>query len=409
MKHHDTKFAALASIPDSTRTFKLFAPCLLMLLLQLPAFADHLHHVWYNNAGWQDEDLTALAGGPVIDSVAGIAAFHTTPNNELHVYYTHNISDFHIHQMYFNNHFWQDDDLTALTGGPSTLGAAISGFAIRNLQYVFYSGNDNHIHELNYNNAGWVDIDITAEAGGPSSDPDFIVAFPTKPNNEFHVYYPVYNPSNQLLDLHQLYFNGTSWVDNDLTAITGGARCQGSIQTSGYAQGNLQQLFCQSLFSDSQDDMLQIDYNNSTWVYQDITALTAGDVEILPGAGQAAFAVAGKKEVFGITNDYHVQQYEQSHGKWKRTDLTNTVGAPENAYPGEMTGFNTTPNNQFHVYYIPNTNPNNVYSDVYQLYYNGSAWSVNKLTNSGEADALGGMAGFAIGNLQHVFYEAQGN
>jgi len=34
---------------------------------------------------------------------------------------------------------------------------------------------------------------------------------------------------------------------------------------------------------------------------------------------------------------------------------------------------------------------------------------LTSFTGAAQADALGGIAGFAIGNLQHVFYEAQGN
>jgi hypothetical protein len=408
MTRDNTQLSAITSIPDSKPTLKLLAPCLLLLLLQLPAFADHIHHVWYNNSNWQDEDLTALTGGPTLDSVFGIAAFYTTPNHQLHVYYAGNPYPWHVHQLYYKGNNWVDDDLTALTGGPGIFPDAISGFAIGNLQYVFYMGLDNHIHELNYNNVNWTDTDLTAVAGGPEAAGDYVVAFPTKPNNQFHVYYDDSNAA----DLHQLYFDGTSWVDDDLTTYTG-ARCLGAVETSGYATGNLQHLFCQGQAPLANPfDMLHIYYNNSTWVYEDISALTAGDISMLPGAGQAAFAVAGKKELFGITNDYDVQQYELSRGKWNRTDLTNAIGAPINEYPGEMVGFITTPNDQFHVYYAPSTNGSVPYTDLYQLYYNGSAWAVDDLTSftgAAQADALGGIAGFAIGNLQHVFYEAQGN
>lgn len=55
-------------------------------------------------------------------------------------------------------------------------------------------------------------------------------------------------------------------------------------------------------------------------------------------------------------------------------------------------------------YYAPGTNLNQRYGDVHQLYFNGTAWVVDNLTGgSGQADANGGMAGFPIGNLQHVY------
>jgi len=48
---------------------------------------------------------------------------------------------------------------------------------------------------------------------------------------------------------------------------------------------------------------------------------------------------------------------------------------------------------------------------VYQIYFNGSSWSVQDLTGgAGQASYYGGgMSGFAIGNLQHVFYLGYGN
>jgi hypothetical protein len=98
-------------------TLGTLASCLLFLgLAQLPAFADHIHHLWYNNSNWQDIDLTALTNGGIAKSFGAITAFRTTPNNQLHVYYVDQNSD-HVHQLYFNNTKWSDDDLTAFTGG----------------------------------------------------------------------------------------------------------------------------------------------------------------------------------------------------------------------------------------------------------------------------------------------------
>jgi hypothetical protein len=70
-----------------------------------------------------------------------------------------------------------------------------------------------------------------------------------------------------------------------------------------------------------------------------------------------------------------------------------------------MVAFVTTPNNQFHIYYVPTSSEPPSGTEVYQLYYSGSSWSVEDLTGgTGNADYTAGMAGFAIGNLQHVFY-----
>src|SRR5215813_694573 len=115
---------------------KILAACLTLLAFTFPAYGDHIHHLWYNNSNWQDVDLTSLTGGPNSTSFGAIAAFHTTPNNQFHVYYVDSSAS-HLHQLYFNGKGWKDNDLTALTSGPQAYVNGVSGFAIGNLQYIF--------------------------------------------------------------------------------------------------------------------------------------------------------------------------------------------------------------------------------------------------------------------------------
>ncbi len=87
-------------------------------------------------------------------------------------------------------------------------------------------------------NSNWVDQDLTAAAGGPQAGLGPILAFATTPNGQFHVFYQ----DSNAFDLHQLYFNRTSWSDADLTSLTG-ARCYPSW-LAGFAIQNQQHLFC---------------------------------------------------------------------------------------------------------------------------------------------------------------------
>lgn len=387
----------------SSRIFVLLATWLMFLLLSQLSFADHVHHLYYNNNTWQDEDLTAITGAPLPYSVAGITAFDTTPNQQLHAYYVANFPE-DVHQLYYNGTSWSDTDLTTLTGGPAA-GDGISGFNIGNFQYVFYVGLfDSHVHELSYVD-NWTDQDITALAGGPSASLGSFAAFATKPNNQFHVYY---QDTNFNPHLHQLYFNGSLWSDEDLTSLTN-AYCE-TFWMTGFATGNLQHILCPGYFQSfpGHFDMMHIYYNNAIWTYEDITQ-KADPLSLYGGTGEAGFAVGTTGEVYGITDDTHLHQYTYKSGKWKNLDLTSSDGAPADFDCAAMVGFPTKPNNQLHFYYTPTTVSNQVYADVYQLFFNGSSWSVENLTNSGQAYVCGGMSGFAIGNLQHVFYFANGN
>jgi hypothetical protein len=124
------------------------------------------------------------------------------------------------------------------------------------------------------------------------------------------------------------------------------------------------------------------------------------------GAGIAAFKVpnANQLEVWSVVDNTVLNREDFSRfthvnpSQWLYYDETSGIGAPADAQFGQIVAFFTTPNNQYHLYYAPS-------SEVYQIYYNGTAWSVQDLTGgSGNADPNSGMAGFSIGNLQHVFY-----
>ena len=388
----------------SRSTFGIFATCLMFLLFaHLPANADHVHQLYYNNAGWVDTDITKMIGGGIASSESAITALYT-PGPQLHVYYID--TKLHVRQLYFNGKSWIDEDLTAATGGPQAGIWGITSFAIGNLQHVFYVGyGDSHVHELYYNNAGWSDQDITAAAGGASANlvaPE-MVGFATKPNNQFHIYYEDSN-----LHMHQLYFNGISWIDEDLTAQTG-ASCYPGTQfppagagyITGFAVGNLQHLFCAGVVS-GHIHLLHIHYNNAIWTSEDITAKVGGGALSFTSA-VAAFSL-GHLEVYGVTFDNHVHQFTSINNKWSDLDLTASHGAPSDFWYGGAVAFPTKPNNQFHIYYQPGT-------EVYQLYFNGTNWTSQDLTGgAGQADYYGsGMAGFAIGNLQHVFYLGYGS
>ena len=84
---------------------------------------------------------------------------------------------------------------------------------------------------------------------------------------------------------------------------------------------------------------------------------------------------------------------------WTDTNLSGVTGGAGGAGPtfgNQMVGFAMQGNDQLHVYLVPDD------GFVHQFYYNIHTWSDQILPSVGVAE--GGMAGFAIGNLQHVYY-----
>ena len=209
----DNTFATvsrLAAGPAFTRVLRVLGPCLALLMLtQLPAYADHIHHLWYNNIDWQDQDLTAKTNGGTATSGGGVAAF-STPGGQFHVYYVDSTYS-HLHQLYYNGHSWSDQDLTGLTGGPTAYPYNVSGFGVGNYQYVYYVGTDNHVHETYYVD-NWTDIDLTAGLDANLASPISLVAF-SAPNGVIWVFY---QDMNTLGD-YVFNFNGTVWSYQQIT------------------------------------------------------------------------------------------------------------------------------------------------------------------------------------------------
>jgi hypothetical protein len=169
--------------------------------------------------------------------------------------------------------------------------------------------------------------------------------------------------------------------------------------------GNVQHVFCEGYPPNAFTNHLLHIYYTSAWHYEDVTFESGSAKNLALVAPVAGYKVPGvnQLEVYSLTSDYYVNQYTRvvNPVQWIDYDLTNGIAAPLGPIPlGEdgIVAFVTTPNNQRHIYYPSG-------KEVYQLYYNGTAWSIEDLTGgSGDADTTSGMAGFPIGNLQHVFY-----
>ncbi len=380
--------------------------CVLGFLIALSgvsAYAQQVHQLYYDNQSWGDENL----GGPLKSlRSSGIAAFTTTPNNQLHLYYV--ATDHHIHQHTQNplvQNGWQDEDLTKEGKGPLAGDTGVAGFSIGNTQYVFYGSKNGKIHLLLYNNVKWTDENLTSKGHGSNWNGfQSIVAFLTAPNNQIHVYYAAADSS----DIHQLFFNGKTWSDSDLTLEAGGLPAIAQSMT-GFSYGNYQYVF----YVDWQSHLHDLYYDNLSW--NDVDLFVQIGAPLYGGPGLTSFVVPGTSilEVFylALTGYYsytHVTQLASSdNSHWNIQDLTNLTGAPVPDYFSPMTAFVTTPNNQMHVYYQTYLYDNN--NHVNQLFYDGSSWSNEDLTEetgSDNADPYFGMAGFSVGNLQYLYYTA---
>jgi hypothetical protein len=365
------------------------ALALFICLVNLSAACQQVHQLSYNNSNWSDQNLF----GATTDSQSGIAAFPTTPNDALHVYYLS--SSDHVWQLFFNGTSWGDEDLTSETGGPVAMAkSSVAGFSFQNFQYVFYSASNGHIHQLLYNNINWTDADLTSQAGGPASDGRELTAFATTPNNALHVYY-----ASSKRHINQLYNVGGGWANQDLTLLTGGP-ASGGPWISGLSLQNFQYVY----YYGSDRNVHELFYNNSIWTDEDISLGNQGPNG---GIGLAALLVPDTKKIrvyFVGTGNHVFQLASTNNKKWTSKDLTKkTKSTPANA-GNQIVTFATTPNNHLHVYCMTG-------NDIFQLFLPTPAtkWQftdLTALTKGRLAVGNSGMAGFSIENFQYVYYLA---
>src|SRR5215469_7552488 len=77
-----------------------------------------------------------------------------------------------------------------------------------------------------------------------------------------------------------------------------------------------------------------------------------------------------------FSQSIHQLSYAGPNWTWTDTDLTSLTGSAEPGFYSGMTGFITTPNDQFHIYYQDGSN------NIHQLYFSGNSWSDENLTTT---------------------------
>jgi hypothetical protein len=375
------------------KTHSKLATCVLMALFLLAvasASGQQVHQLLYNGSTWMDENLNGTLVDPVF---TGVAAFPTTPNEQLHVYYLESYLDAdHVHQLFYNGVSWSDEDLTTLSGGePAQNTSAVVGFPVGNYQYVFFVGFDSHIHQLLYNNVNWTDTDLTVLSGGTLAYTANLVAFTTSP--ALHVYYTDFGQH-----IHQLFAtSGTNWQDQDLTKLTGaGLAAYGASDMTGFEIDNFQYVY----YLDVNVHVHQLYYNNSTWSDEDLTALTKTSPAGFGGI--SALAIPGTKKmrvylVAGI-NDHVLQLSSTNNAKWTSSDLTKRA---KGQLPGGAVAISAVASaGRVSVFYASNS--------LYRIFQPTSTkWANENLTLAGDGDEVTPqtqIVGFSLQNNLYIYY-----
>ena len=250
----------------------------------------HLHQLLYNNSGWADTDLTEITGGP---QARGQLVAFTTGSPAVHVFYTEADNN-DVRQIFTTNGTnWQDQDLTAATGGATVGGEGVYGFNIGNYQYIYFLDGSGHVHQFLYNNLNWSDEDLTALTKSlPSQFGNRVAAFVVPGTKKLRVYVQAEN-------LHILQLSSTNnvkWSSSDLTKKTK-APSPGYPGTpiAGFASANNQlQVYYDS--EQSHINQFLLPAHATTWQNSDLMPGPIGGVAA--NSGIAGFSLQNLPYVF---------------------------------------------------------------------------------------------------------------
>ncbi len=300
-------------------------------------------------------------GSPAIP-VAGlrIDAYSTEFNSQEHVNFIR--ADGHVCEMVYKGG-WSLNDLTQLSGAPAAVvDAALDGYAtnFNQQQHVNFIGSDNHVHELFYDGSRWQHNDLTAAGTAADANPiTALTGYATEFNQQQHVIFT--GPDNHIFEL---VYNG-GWSQNDLTlrARASDFPAASGSPLDGYTTNFNQQQHVNYVGTDNHVHEL---YYDGEWKHNDLTQQATGAPDVMPGSQLDGYSTEFNQQqhvnFIGTDGNIHELYYD---GGWKHNNLTQLANAPGPRINSGLDGYATNYNQQQHVSFV------GVDNFVHEVYYDG--------------------------------------
>jgi len=326
--------------------------------------AGHVNQLYFGSS-WTNQDLTAMTGGPTAAAV--VTSFVDSSGHE-HIGYISPVTS-HVNQLYFNGGAWSNQDITASAGGnladanyPMTSYVDHSGG-----QHICYIDASANLNQYYNNGADWVYQNITAAGhGNPVLYSTLLSSFVDSSNYQHIAYEDTGSHINQIL------YNGAGWINQTLSNY-GGTPDSYTPLTAFLDSSQGQHI----AYVDSSLHIDQLYYNRSTWVNQNLSSLAGSG----PGQNDAITSFidgANGLHVAWIDSSSDINVLTSYGGvTWSNQNVTAAVGGSPD-YRTCLTSW-VDSSGGLHIAYISAAN-----GHAYQLYWNGSAWANQDIT------ALGG-------------------
>jgi hypothetical protein len=370
----------------------------------------HVRELFFDGSTWHDNDLfdSPISAGELPSnwaaSMNAIDGYPTDWNNQQHVNYI-GAGDGHVHELFFDGSTWHDNDLFKLAGiatdsqgNNNTVGNnnTLEGYPTpwNQQQHVNYIGEDDHVHELFFDGSTWHDNDLFKLAGIPQASVAINSALDSYagPDQQQHVNY-----IGQGGVVNELFFDGNSWHSNDLFELAGNipGSFLGPIYNAlnGYAGPNQQQ---HVNWVDGNGHVRELFFDGSTWHDNDLfkSPISAGELPSNAAANISTSALHGyagpnqQQHVHYIgATDSHVHELFFDGSTWHDNDLFKLAGNPQAqvvainsalySYLGPETSLPILPPVvQQHVNYVT---PD---GHAHELVFDGSSWHDNDLSGN---------------------------
>ena len=339
--------------------FRFLLVALVSGLWVTPAYAQY----------WQNADLTAMTGGPRAMYFSSMAS---APDPLWNAMRTHYLGyDRHVHELVLSGGRWQEADLTAMTGGPRAYpggSIAIAYDPPRATMRTHYVDENKHVRELFLSGGQWREADLTALAGGHLAAGPLDGAFDPRWSTPRTHYICTSG------HVHELFLSPSGWQDANLTAMTGGPTAAAITEVAMVFDPVWQGM--RTHYFANNGRVHELFLNGFQWQDADLTTLAGGPTSY--GSIRIAFDDLNKvvRSIYIVANGNHlnarVHELSLSGGRWRDADLTAIAGAPMVRSSGDIAfdpRWNVT-----RVHYVANDR------HVHELYLANGQWRDADLT-----------------------------
>jgi probable HAF family extracellular repeat protein len=342
---------------------------------------------------WSDQNLITLSGsGTLAEAKAGLGGYAIQDGQ--HIFFVANNQ--HVHQLYFNNSSWADQDITGYNGNQelAATNSAVSAFADARGQYTYFVDTKQHIREYLYDSNGiWHDTDLSAGTGIVAQSGTGLASYAIA--DGVHVFY--IGSDKHVFQLYYSAAQGT-WSNQDLTSFNGNKELAASPSAlSSFADANGQHTY----FVDTKRDVHEYLYSAGQWSDSNLMTLANSKTQAAVRSGLSSYAIPDGRHIYFEASNDHVHQLYFNNSTWSDQDLTRFNGDHETASPGAIRSFALGDGQ--HTYFVDGKHNLREY-----LYNSAGQWedyNLTSLSNSGtSAEAGSAVSAFSISDGQHVIY-----